>query len=407
MRCCLFESSLSAMSPQEIVELDHAGFEFHNYLPEDLSGRSLENRFSVSEKAQLAEMLRVAWNTCGNFNRERAEVIPLRNGLFSWGSYPDGEAWVHKDEAAKELQRRIAGTDLYAVVNMEDADDVLAVRAVLDFLEPKRSILGTMYFPYQRGERSDLVPGQPNKSLVILVKTLAKDLALAGVDGLVMVDSHSPAFPWFLLKYGVRALDLTAIPGMLKTASAMGFLDNPNTIVAGGDDGAKEMGYFLAKLTGAQKVLEGKKNKLSGKTEIVFTREELARVPEATVLVGEDIISTGTTMSLTINTLLGAGAKNVVVLATYPIFAGSALEKLSMDNRVKIITTNGRTPLSDLTSSKNITIMKMKEALQQVLELDKRGVNFWNEKGILALEQLGFALAPWQYSPERLGMPIV
>lgn len=395
------------MSTREIIQLDHAGFEFCNYLPENLSGRSLEDRFSQSEKAQLAELLRAAWNTCGSFNREQAEVIPLRNGLFSWGTYPDGEAWVHKDEVAKEMQRRTTGKDLYSVVNMEDADDVLAVRAVLDFLEPKRSVLGTMYFPYQRGERSDLVPGQPNKSLVILVKTLAKDLALAGVDGLVMIDSHSPAFPWFLLKYGVRALDLTSIPGMLKTASALGFLDNPNTVVAGGDDGAKEMGYFLARLTGARKVLEGKKTKTSGKTEVRFDEEDLEGVSGATVLVAEDIISTGTTMSLTFDTLFKAGAKNIVVLAAYPIFAGNALEKLGMDSRVKIITTDGRTPLADLTSSKNITVMKMKGSLQQVLELDKEGVDFWSEEGILALEKLGFALAPWQYSAERLGMSIV
>jgi hypothetical protein len=45
--------------------------------------------------------------------------------------------------------------------------------------------------------------------------------------------------------------------------------------------------------------------------------------------------------------------------------------------------------------------------MEEVLKLDKSGIDFWSSDGIVALDALGFALAPWQYPPERLGIPIV
>jgi phosphoribosylpyrophosphate synthetase len=368
-----------------------------NLLPNDLINRDIRQRFSAEEKVILAPALHRSWNERLVFNRAEAEIISLRNGNCAWGHYPDNEAFAVITPQGRNLQPQVQGNDLYAVVNLEDDRDVVATRAILNGkLRPRSVIIGTMYFPYQRGDRPELRGVEGDDEEIVIVETLIQDMATAKVKGMVVVDSHSPAFSWYALRHGISILDISALPSMVNVARQNGLFEGYRLVAAGGDDGALEMGYAVGELVGTDTVVTGNKSKYAGKTTVSFSEDDLALVDGSIVVIGEDIISTGGTMSDSINKLLNAGAERVVILATYPIFADKALERLGFNPKVKIITTDGRIPQSVLHTSENIIVVPTIHKIESVLKLDKQGTDFWSQEGNQALTDLGFCLSPWQ-----------
>jgi phosphoribosylpyrophosphate synthetase len=368
-------------------------------LTPSLANRDVGERFNFSEKLEMANLLREAWNNM-NFNRSTAEIEGLRNSNFEWGNWPDREAYALSTESGRELRHKAKQQDLYTVVNLETEGDILAMRTTFDDIGAKGYVIGTMYFPYQRGDRPELSSANTNKQELILLRRLVKDVAASNVTGMVVVDSHSPAFPWFALNDGIAVLDLTAIPAMYEAAEDCGFLEGRKRVALSSDGGALEMGLYVRELSGAEVSIQGVKSKTKedGRivTQVSFRDEDLVRVSGADVILPEDIISTGSTMLESINDLFDAGAERVVILATYPIFAEEALSRLGFDDRVKIVTTDGRTPMSDIAQSKNIIQVPIFDKIYDILELDRGRLDFWSREGRDQLRQLGLDLAPWQ-----------
>lgn len=360
-----------------------------------LAGRDPLERFGLPEKAELAGLVKEAWREI-RFNRAEAPVVLLRDATFQWGSYPDGEAFVLSTSDGRRLVEDLGGRDVYTVVNLETERDVVAARTILQRLGPGAVVVGSMYFPYQRGDRPEFRADHPELQELLVLETLVEDMTRSGVRGMVVCDSHSPAFSWFGLKHEMAVLDVSAIPGMLAEASRLHFLEGERLIVVGGDDGAREMTLLVQDILGCKDVIQGEKTKVGGRTNVVFSPEDLAKVRGVIAVLPEDIISTGKTMAAVCSNLIDAGAERVVILATYPIFAGEAVDLFGSDDRVKIITTDGRTPLHDIRRSENIVQIPVQQRLYDLLLLDQQRVDFWSEEGRQELASLGLCLAPWQ-----------
>lgn len=373
------------------------GAPFFDFSFTRLAHRDIRLRFSDQERVELGFCIQNAWEMLRqDQGYKTAEVVALTADNFSWGKYPDGEAYALSTAQARDrLQiERKQHTRLYAAGNLEDSDDVLAAQTILDSLHNPQTILATMYFPYERGDRPEIRPD--GKQELLLLQTLVENLKNSNVKGLIHINPHSPVFPWYCLQEGIAPLSLSALPRLIREAQQVGLLQDTDFVTANGDDGAKSSRQLLTQCLGCNESVNGIKHKIDGKTIVTYSPEDLEKVYGKTVIFTEDIISTGGTMMASILQLLNEGhAKQVIILATYPIFAGSALERLGFDSRVKIITTDGRTPLTDIRKSENITIVPMKDSLTNVLELDKQGMNFWSQKGKESLDTLGFCLFPW------------
>ncbi len=381
------------MGESELLQVDQV--EEIGLLTPKLAARDILQRFSDPEKIGLAQLAMQVWNE-SIFNRQEAQIVELRDGYFKWGEYVDGEARALSTPQGRALADELQGQDLYAVVNLETLLDVFIAKGILSRISPSRVTLGTMYVPCQRGERPEPDKGNSDLHEEVLFDDLVDFLRQGEVERMVLVDSHAPGDIWFCLRHGMAVLDITALPAMIIEAKKQGFLEDQDLIIAMGDEGAREMGLLVGDLIRAKEFIQGKKDKVNGKTIVTFKREDLEKVRGKTVVMGEDIISTGGTMASGINELLEAGAKRVVVLVTYPIFAGKAVENLTFDDRVQFVTTDGRKPLNDISKLGNVTVVPMMGKINSVLELDKLGVDFWSEQGLMALWNLGFCLAPWQ-----------
>ena len=369
-----------------------------------LVNRDICERFSNKEKGMLALELKWAWEN-SFFDSKNAEIIHLRNGNFEWGHYRDNEAYALADEENEIKKDMLSGESAYALVNLEDDRDVLAMRTALEYLGVSESVVGSLYFPYTRGDRPEL--RDDGKRELLLLKTLVKDIASAGVKKISLIDVHSPAFSWFCLNEGIAVLDLSALPLLVDEALNRGIIrDDLPTIGVCGDDGALEMGRYVVDKLGAEDMIVGDKKKIeiidekTGKrkikTVVDFSEEDLEKVFGKQVVIGEDIISSGGTLEANIEKLLVAGARSIVVLATHGIFAGDAVSKLANNPLVKIITTDGRTSQKDISEKKNIIQIPVMNKMKQVLKLDKENVDFWSKEGVEKLLELGFCISPWQ-----------
>jgi len=365
-----------------------------SFVTSSLANRDITQRFSDKEKSELALYIQQSWeNLHQDAQYRQAEILSLTSENFTWGKYPDAEAYARVDQHRQAVINSKHDTHLYASVNLEDSDDVLATQTILLQLQRPNTILGTAYFPYERGDRPEIhVDGSQE---LLLLNTLIMNIQHSGVRGLIHISPHSPAFPWFCLKAGISPLSLSIIPGLIKEAAKQGFLDDI-IITANSDDGAKSSRLFLTNYIQCEDSINGTKRKENGKTIVTYTEEDFRKVKNKTVIFTEDIISTGGTMASSIFQLLNQGqAKRIIILATYPIFAGNAFERLGLDSRIQIITTDGRTPMTDITKSNYVTIIPVKDKLPKVLELDKQGVNFWSQTGKEKLEELGLCIFPW------------
>jgi phosphoribosylpyrophosphate synthetase len=364
------------------------------FLPSELARRNVGERFTPDEKHLLANALRCRWREM-SFNRQEAPILDIASN-FQWGVYQDGELYVLSSRKGREAAENLKGSHLYTCMKFERPDDVVVFNTMMDNIGGGSVVVATMYFPCARGDRPEYRNGDTGLQEMLVVETLMRDIKSRKVGGLVTIEGHSPVLSWLALKHGISNLDLSALPALCETAIFSGFLDGVPLLAVGADDGASEMGFFVKELLGAEDAIYGNKKKLNRQTIVTYSEEGLAKIPGKMLVVGEDIIGTGRTMRSSFDVFFNHGAKGVVVLVDFPIFAGNALELLGVDDRIKIVTTDGRTPMADIGQCRNIVQVPMFERLSQVLDLDKAGVDFWSPAGQQALLALGLSLSPWQ-----------
>lgn len=365
-------------------------FNAKNLLTTDLQNRDPKNRFSIEEQISLAQNLREAWGV--SLDRQN-RIPPIGfNSVVEAGNYKDTEPYVLKNP-------NLPMTDqLDVIFNLQTREDVDNLRAVLDELGNPYTTLATMYFPLQRGDRPETRPGGEIETM--LLRRLIRDLSVNNIRRLIVSGSHSPAFSYFALEAGIAVVDVIPLPAMFDAAVEQGLFKDKTIIPVTSDDGASNMGKAveeLAKEAGVafEPTVCGKKTKTFNKTEVSFSNEQLDRVKGKTAVIAEDILATGGTLDSTVTKLLSAGVEEVVILVTYPIFAGEALKLLGNREKVTIITTDGRTPLTNINTATNITQIPILERFSLIMDLDRQGIDYWSKEGKKILRNLGFCLNPW------------
>ncbi len=398
----------------------------NSLLPSEIQNRPLDIRFSAWEKQILAQRLfdlryaspecRLPYDQKFNLQKDAAFV-----------QYPDYEfTLMVKDE---ELIRLLNETgSIHIVGRAQTANEVLCVCNLLSLIRSHGRFAPityvTSYFPLQRGDRYQqqilTVSNQQqmafdkhaqdedtaNESEVAFTEMmplaeLVARLGSLGTKRIIQIDSHSPVSSFLALKEGIHAVDLSAIPLMFRAGVEAGlFSQQAQYIPVVGDDGAREMGLLgkdiLTELGFVcADLLQGEKVKTLTSKEITFNEEALTAVRGRVAVIVEDIISTGGTMLETYLKLKAAGATKIIILATYPIFAKEALNNLNLPD-LFIITTDGRTPVKDISQASNILQVPMLRHLDTIAEFDQKDGNYWDPKSQDYLRKLGFCLAPWQ-----------
>ncbi len=251
----------------------------------------------------------------GQANRKLAEDIckhlgtPL--GKLTIDQFPDGETDV-------KLHEDVRGRDIFLIQPTctpvdKNLMELLIVMDAVRRSSATRITAVVPYFGYARKDRKD------EGRVPITAKLVANLIASAGADRVLTVDLHASQIQGF---FDIPVDHLFAAPAMLRYYKAK-HLDDL-TVVAP-DVGSIKMARAYAKHLGAGLAVVDKRRTSPSSVEVGYI---IGDIKGKNVLMVEDMIATGTSLSEACTILKESGAQDVYVAATHPVFCADAVEKL-------------------------------------------------------------------------------
>ena len=239
--------------------------------------------------------------------------------------FPDGELLV-------KIEEDVRGRDVYVVSSTCEPvnDNLMELLIFCDCLRrasAERVTLVIPYYGYGRQDRKD------EGRVPITAKLVANLITAAKADRVLTIDLHAAQIQGFF------DLPVDHLP-----ASKV-FLDYFATI-------REELGdlCLVSPDVGNVKVAEGVANLLGGDLAIIFKRrlsgtevrtgDLIGNVKDRTVLMFDDMVSTGGTVVKAAHAVMEHGAKQVIVAATHPVMAGMAAEKRANSPISKVVVTD-------------------------------------------------------------------
>lgn len=185
----------------------------------------------------------------------------------------------------------------------------------------------TTVIPYLGYARQDKAfkTGQP-----ISVRAMAKAIS-TGTDRVFMVEPHEPAVADFF------TVPTGSIDAAARLADPLGELDDPLFVAP--DEGAIELATTTRDAYGSGEVDYFEKERDYETGEIELTPSD-APVEDRDVVVVDDIIATGGTMSGAIEVLNNRGAARVYAVCVHPVLAEAALTKLAAAGVERVVGTD-------------------------------------------------------------------
>jgi len=240
-------------------------------------------------------------------------------------TFPDGERYVRIDA-------QLAGRPVAVVYTGFPGPSERLVEGML-LVEASRGlgaaavVAAPLYLHYSRQDRRFL-RGEP-----VSVKAALLALAAAGAGAVATVDVHKPAsLEWF--PGPVANIDpAPAFASALRPAVA-----GDTVYVVAPDRGALGRAHRLAEELGAAfDYLEKRRDRVTGE---VTLKPKTIDVQGATVILVDDIVSTGGTLAKAARLLLAQGARRVLAAVAHCLLVGNAVENLEDSGLERLYCTN-------------------------------------------------------------------
>jgi ribose-phosphate pyrophosphokinase len=263
----------------------------------------------------------------GTANRGLSEAIsksldiPLANAHV--GRFPDGEVDI-------KVLEDLRGSDCFVLqptcppVN----DNWVELLLLIDTL--RRSSAGRItavmpYYGYARKDRKD------EGRVPISAKVLANTLIVSGANRVVTVDMHAAQIQGF---FDIPVDHLYAKPVLLKRLRE---LDIEDPVIVTPDVGGIKMARGYAKPMGADLAIVDKR-RISGSE--IAVEHVIGAVDGRNVIIVDDMISTGGSITEAAAILRRNGAKTIVIAVSHPVFCGPAIERLANAPVDKVLVTD-------------------------------------------------------------------
>ena len=252
-------------------------------------------------------MLILCGSTSMSLAQHLSQVLGAELVRATTKRFPDGEAYVR-------IERQDMDGEVVLVQNTYPDDSLVELLLLLDAargLGAQKITCVIPYFGYARQDRR-FNPGE-----ALSAKVMLRHLEME-MDRLLTIDLHKPdVLEWFAR---APAKDLRAAPVIGEH-----FQDAGIDLVLGPDAGAATRAMEAAKVIGCESD-HLTKTRLSG-SEVEITPSHVdAR--GRTVLIVDDIISTGGTIVAATRELKRLGARKVYASCTHGLFTGGAISRL-------------------------------------------------------------------------------
>lgn len=232
--------------------------------------------------------------------------------------FPDGEAYVR-------VREDVDGEPVVAVHTPAPDGELVELLLLEDALARRGANPLRVAIPYLPYARQDQVfePGEPLSAAVVA------EVVGRRADGVVAVDPHEEGV---LDHFPCPATAPSAVPEIADAVDG-----DAVDVVLAPDEGARDRARQAAELLDARHD-HLVKERLGG-DEVRMEPRDLD-VDGAGVLVLDDIVSTGGTMSEAVATLRDQGARRVVAACTHGLFADGALDRLEEAGCHRVLATD-------------------------------------------------------------------
>lgn len=278
-----------------------------------------------------------------------AKILEVPIGKCEVVRFSDGECRVR-------IEENIVGVNVWIIQSLcPPVDENLIELCLLgDTLKKNGAAKIFTAIPYLGYARQDKVH---RKGECLSAQFVAKILGEAGFEKMVTLDAHSQNVLNF---YKIPAINVSAIPAFVPKVKG-----DKNLMVMAPDEGAIKRARELAKLIGAEVGhLEKERDLITGKIKV---KKIYGDVSGKTVVIVDDMISTGGTLVLAGEVLKKAGASKIIVCATHPLLVKEAIGILKKSPLEKIIVTD-TIPVTQEKQFKKLEIVSIAPILAKVLQ---------------------------------------
>jgi ribose-phosphate pyrophosphokinase len=235
------------------------------------------------------------------------EAVPIFFKVF-----PDGESYVR-------LEGEVKGEDAVVVQTTSPPQDTRLIQLALiadaaKRNDAKRVLAVVPYLAYARQDKVFL------KGEAISIEAIARMLKVAGVDRLITVNVHQAKV---LAKFPFPAKTVSAIPLLAEYFKKKGF---EKAFALAPDNGALWLAEEAKTILGGEcGFLEKHRDLYTG--EITMQKKTL-NVYGKTVIIFDDVISTGGTIALAAKIMRELGADKVYAACVHPLLIGDAEKRI-------------------------------------------------------------------------------
>jgi len=263
----------------------------------------------------------------GNANlrlaEEIAEYLGVSVGESKVTRFSDGEIHVEIDESVR-------GADVFVVqptcepVN-ENIMELLIVIDALKRASARRITAVIPYYGYARQDRK-VRPRAP-----VTAKLLANLITASGAMRVITMDLHAGQIQGFF------DIPVDHLPGVPILAEYFLSKKLDNMIVVSPDVGGVARSRELAGRLDTSLAIIDKRREKPNQAEIMNV---IGDVSGKTVIMIDDIIDTGGTITQGADVLMARGAKEVYACCTHPVLSGPAIERLQKSAIKEVVVTN-------------------------------------------------------------------
>ncbi|GFP07907.1 ribose-phosphate diphosphokinase [Lactobacillus helveticus] len=230
--------------------------------------------------------------------------------------FSDGEIQVNIGETVR-------GCDVFVIQSIQDPvnENFMELEIILDALHRASAHTINVVVPYLAYSRSDT---KTSSREPITAKLVANLLQLTGMDRLITVDLHASQIQGF---YSVPVDHLHAIPLLGQYFLDNGIAtkeDDDIVVVSPNHSGAKLARTFGQYFNAPIAIVDQRGARYD--TEV---HDIIGDVKDKKCIIVDDIIDTGSRISSSTKSVIGAGAKKVYVAATHALLSKNATEVLN------------------------------------------------------------------------------
>jgi ribose-phosphate pyrophosphokinase len=247
--------------------------------------------------------------------------LPLANTQIT--RFPDGEIDV-------KVLDDVRGADVYILQSTCPPvnENLMELLILVDCIRRSSAARITAVIPYFGYARQDR---KAEGRVPITAKLAANLITAAGTNRGLAVDLHAAQIQGF---FDIPWDHLYAAPVLIDYFKR---LDLPDLTIVSPDVGGIKMARAYAKRLGAGLAICDKRRSGPTETEVMHV---IGDVNAKTVVLVDDMVSTGTSISEAARACRSHGARDVYICATHPVLAGQAVEKLRKANLKEVVVTD-------------------------------------------------------------------